>query len=178
MIVKNNDMRLIVIGEFKLLPGNNEVDSKLWDQYKKEYNIDKILASKRLEEIKEVSSELEEKKKEHIKHIENVKESREKLETIEDETEKKAKEKEIKEKEKVIKEEAKELEKLNKEKEFKDFDFQKKQEIIENTYNLKTLEAWELTEPDTAIRVKIEKRIQGIVDKKIKEKYGKPENHV
>ena len=186
MIVKNNDLRLIVIGDIKLLPGNNQVDSALWNQYRKEYNIDRILESKRLEEVVEKgfnkkAKELEKKREEFLQHQKNIDEHKEKLEGIEDEEEKKKESKELKEKEKVLKEEMKELNKMEnevKEKEFKDFDFQKKEEIIENTYNLKTLEQWELSEPDVAIRVKLEKRIQGIKDKKIKEKYGKPDNHV
>ena len=64
------------------------------------------------------------------------------------------------------------------EKEFKDFDFKKKEDIIKNTYNIKTLEKWQVQETDTAIRIQIDKRIQGITDKKIKETYGKPDNHI
>lgn len=61
---------------------------------------------------------------------------------------------------------------------FKDYPFKKKEDLILNTYNLKTLKKWQSEETDMPIRTKLEKRISSITDKKIKEKYGKPDNHI
>ena len=125
MIIKNNDERLIVIGEFRLLPGCNDVDTVLWNQYKIDYSFENMLENKQLEEIFETRKKGEE----------------------------------------VI------------EKEFKDFDFKKKEDILKNTFNIKTLEKWYIVEPDTTIRNRIDEQIKGIKNNTIKQEYGKPKNH-
>jgi hypothetical protein len=123
MILKNNDMRLIAIGDFRLLPGCNDVDSKLWKKYQEKYDLKEILNSKKLEEIKHKKGE--------------------------------------------------------KEVSFIDFPFSKKEDVVNNTYNVKTLQAWRKIETDPSIKVLIEDRLKGINDKTIKDikNYGKPANH-
>lgn len=135
MILKNNDMRLMVIGKFKLLPGCNEIDKKLWVEYQTPIKNDKGMEYT----LYDFTELLKSKAIEIIKY-----------------------------------------KKGDKEAEFKDFPSNKKEEIVNDTYNVETLEGWRKVEPDVSIKVLIEDRLKGINNKTIKDvkNYGTPKNHV
>ena len=71
MIIKNNDMRLIIIGEIKLLPGYNDVDTELFQNYTEKetigkgkikvpkYDLKETFNNKILEKIIEVNEDKE-----------------------------------------------------------------------------------------------------------------------
>lgn len=126
MIIKNNDSRMIVIGEVKLLPGCNDVDPIIWSQCKKEYDLNLLTEENQIEEIFE----------------------------------------------KVVKDGA------EVDKPFNSLTIKKKKDIINDTFNIKSLQKWDENEQDMAIRKLIEDRIKDIAENKVKEKYGIPRSHV
>ena len=65
-------------------------------------------------------------------------------------------------------------------KDFSNFPAERRKMIINDTYNIKTLEEWVMREEDVSLKYIMEKRIDGIKKAEIKdvEKYGKPKNHV
>lgn len=134
MIIKNNDQRLIVIGDFRLLPGCNDVDQKEWESL---FKLRKVNAS----DVKVRFYELDK-----IPGIEVL----------------------------SFKKDDKEF-----------FDFaelpeNKRRSIIDNTYNIKTLEKWIMEEPENSLKYIMEKRIGGIKNNEITDvkTYGKPKGHV
>lgn len=74
MIIVNNDERLIVIGEFKLLPGCNDVNNEKWEEITKKevykgnplYNVSSLLKDEILQEINEEFNKLDLNTKEKI----------------------------------------------------------------------------------------------------------------
>jgi len=132
MILKNDDMRLIVIGDVKLLPGCNDVDDEILQSYSKKskeyknglYNLDEIFQTCNIVKIEEKDEKGNN---------------------------------------------------LN----FTDFPMSKKEDIVNNTFHIKTLENWRLVEKDSAIKILIEDRLNGIKNKTITDvkNYGRPKNH-
>jgi hypothetical protein len=69
MIIKNNDMRLIIIGDIKLLPGFNDVDTELFKDYTEgkgkgksktpKYDLKETFDNKILEKVIETKDENE-----------------------------------------------------------------------------------------------------------------------
>lgn len=73
MIIKNNDGRLFVIGDHKLLPGCNNINTKEWMNTKKDYNIKDLIEDGKIEEVFEeisVPNEEDKRKKDSKKLVE------------------------------------------------------------------------------------------------------------
>lgn len=137
MIIKNNDMRLIVIGDIKLLPGFNDVNTELYKEYTEKETQGK---GKTKVPLYDLSIPLS------TRAIEIITE--------------KNKEDEVKE-------------------EFKDFSTSLKENIVNNTYSIKTLENWRRDEENIPVKNMIEDRLKDIKNNVISDTntYGKPEKH-
>lgn len=127
-----------------LLPGNNEIDDVVWDSIKEYKSIQKSLESGQIK-IKEYSTKEVEKK-----------------EMVEEENEKGEKKK-VEKKTKI---------KVVKGKTLKDLDPDKAREIVENTYDIPTLEKWRNDEGRADIRNMIDDKIKEIKDYKIDPNIG------
>jgi len=134
MIVKNNDERLIVIGDFRLLPGCNDVNQKEWEDLFKAKKINNSDVKVKLYELDKIPG---------IEIISFKKEDKEFFD-------------------------------------FAELPEKKRRDIIENTFNIKTLEKWIMEEPENSLKYIMEKRIEGIKNNEITDvkTYGKPSNHV
>jgi len=64
--------------------------------------------------------------------------------------------------------------------EFAELPEKERRNIIDNTYNIKTLEKWIMEEPENSLKYIMEKRIDGIKKNEITDvkTYGKPNGHV
>ncbi|MEJ2629417.1 MAG: hypothetical protein P8078_12805 [bacterium] len=136
MIIKNNDERLIVIGDFRLLPGCNDVDQEEWENLFKPVKVDPNSKQKiKLFDI--------EKLPKGIEIISVIKSDKELFD-------------------------------------FAELPEKERKNIINNTYNIKTLEKWIMEEPQNSLKYIMEKRIEGIKNNTITDvkTYGKPKNHV